>query len=189
MNTSYQLQSSADSSWARMKWPLSLDPQETPSSQQVPKTMPRETPSSRTSTSVSSVIPPPFFSPAYYQHLLLSIKSVQIHTTVFENESDIHMKTKHRLFQREKDLLECLNFLNLAMISILLFSSQTKYMCLCLCLCLCLCVPVSGLRRALSMQSLSQVEVPFQGVTLNRCLFIAITILVITSGFQRLNGT
>ncbi|XP_041956628.1 nucleolin [Alosa sapidissima] len=48
---------------------------------------------------------------------------------------------------------------------------------------------MSGLRRALSMQSLSQVEVPFQGVTLNRCLFIAITILVITSGIQRLHET
>ncbi|XP_063074607.1 retrotransposon-like protein 1 [Engraulis encrasicolus] len=48
---------------------------------------------------------------------------------------------------------------------------------------------VSGLRKALSMQSLAQVEVPFQGVTLNRCLFIAITILVITSGCQRLNET
>ncbi|KAL2097113.1 hypothetical protein ACEWY4_006320 [Coilia grayii] len=48
---------------------------------------------------------------------------------------------------------------------------------------------MSGLRKALSMQSLSQVEVPFQGVTLNRCLFIAITILVITSGFQRLHET
>lgn len=48
---------------------------------------------------------------------------------------------------------------------------------------------MSGLRKALSMQSLTQVEVPFQGVTLNRCLFIAITILVITSGCQRLHET
>ncbi|XP_036412210.1 ATP-binding cassette sub-family F member 1 isoform X2 [Colossoma macropomum] len=43
------------------------------------------------------------------------------------------------------------------------------------------------LRKTLSLQNLAQIEVPWEGVTLNRCLFIAITILVLTSGCQKLN--
>ncbi|CAL1579811.1 unnamed protein product [Knipowitschia caucasica] len=38
-----------------------------------------------------------------------------------------------------------------------------------------------------SYQNESPTEVPWESVTLNRCLFIAITILVLTSGFQRLH--
>lgn len=44
------------------------------------------------------------------------------------------------------------------------------------------------LRKSLSIQSMAQIEVPWEGVTLNRCLFIAITILVLSSGCQRLHG-
>ncbi|KAJ8371561.1 hypothetical protein AAFF_G00307090 [Aldrovandia affinis] len=44
-----------------------------------------------------------------------------------------------------------------------------------------------SVRRALSIQNLSQMESPWDGVTLNRCLFVAITILLISSGFQRLH--
>ncbi|KAI1882855.1 hypothetical protein AGOR_G00239200 [Albula goreensis] len=45
-----------------------------------------------------------------------------------------------------------------------------------------------SIRRALSIQNLSQMESPWEGVTLNRCLFVAITILLISSGFQRLHA-
>lgn len=48
--------------------------------------------------------------------------------------------------------------------------------------------PSASLRKALSIQNLSQIEKPWENVTLNRCLFVAITILVLTSGFQRLHG-
>lgn len=48
--------------------------------------------------------------------------------------------------------------------------------------------PSASLRKALSIQNLSQIDRPWENVTLNRCLFVAITILVLTSGFQRLNG-
>ncbi|XP_053739695.1 junctional sarcoplasmic reticulum protein 1 [Synchiropus splendidus] len=37
--------------------------------------------------------------------------------------------------------------------------------------------------------SVSPNEKPWENVTLNRCLFVAITILVLTSGFQRLHAT
>ncbi|XP_027006312.2 uncharacterized protein LOC113645159 [Tachysurus fulvidraco] len=50
--------------------------------------------------------------------------------------------------------------------------------------------PVSrgvSLRKSLSIQNVAQTEVPWEGVTLNRCLFVAITILVLTSGCQRLH--
>ncbi|KAI7809986.1 uncharacterized protein LOC130553881 [Triplophysa rosa] len=50
--------------------------------------------------------------------------------------------------------------------------------------------PVSSatsLRKALSIQNLAQIETPWEGVTLNRCLIIAITILVLTCGLQRIN--
>lgn len=50
--------------------------------------------------------------------------------------------------------------------------------------------PVSSatsLRKALSIQNLAQIETPWEGVTLNRCLIIAISILVLTSGLQRIN--
>lgn len=46
----------------------------------------------------------------------------------------------------------------------------------------------ASLRKALSIQNLSQIDRPWENVTLNRCLLVAITILVLTSGFQRLNG-
>ncbi|XP_029686422.1 uncharacterized protein isoform X1 [Takifugu rubripes] len=45
----------------------------------------------------------------------------------------------------------------------------------------------TSLHRTLSIQNLSQMEKPWENVTLNRCLFVAITILVLTSGFQRLH--
>ncbi|KAI5092753.1 hypothetical protein C0J45_17144 [Silurus meridionalis] len=44
-----------------------------------------------------------------------------------------------------------------------------------------------SLRKSASIQNMAQTEVPWEGVTLNRCLFIAITILVLSSGFQRLH--
>ncbi|KAK7159920.1 hypothetical protein R3I94_006068 [Phoxinus phoxinus] len=50
--------------------------------------------------------------------------------------------------------------------------------------------PVSGatsLRKALSIQNLTQIETPWEGVTLNRCLIVAITILLLTSGLQRIH--
>ncbi|XP_042569484.1 uncharacterized protein LOC109086163 isoform X2 [Cyprinus carpio] len=50
--------------------------------------------------------------------------------------------------------------------------------------------PVSGatsLRRALSVQNLTQTETPWEGVTLNRCLIAAITILLLSSGLQRIH--
>lgn len=46
----------------------------------------------------------------------------------------------------------------------------------------------SSFSRSTSMpQTTTQPEVPWESVTLNRCLFIAITILVLTSGIQRLH--
>ncbi|XP_028833851.1 uncharacterized protein LOC114788992 [Denticeps clupeoides] len=45
----------------------------------------------------------------------------------------------------------------------------------------------STIHRAFSLQNLTQIEAPWEGVTLNRCLFIAITILVISSGLQSLH--
>lgn len=45
----------------------------------------------------------------------------------------------------------------------------------------------TSLRKARSIQNLAQIETPWEGVTLNRCLIIAITILVLTSGLQRIN--
>ncbi|XP_057714342.1 junctional sarcoplasmic reticulum protein 1 [Corythoichthys intestinalis] len=44
-------------------------------------------------------------------------------------------------------------------------------------------------QKTLSMQNLSPIETPWENVTLNRCLFVAITILVLTSGCQRLHET
>ncbi|KAI5616527.1 hypothetical protein C0J50_23951, partial [Silurus asotus] len=44
-----------------------------------------------------------------------------------------------------------------------------------------------SLRKSASIQNMAQTEVPWEGVTLNRCLFIAITILVLSSGFHRLH--
>ncbi|XP_061654409.1 uncharacterized protein LOC133489398 [Phyllopteryx taeniolatus] len=45
------------------------------------------------------------------------------------------------------------------------------------------------MQKTLSMQNLGQIETPWENVTLNRCLFVAITILVLTSGCQRLHET
>ncbi|XP_070775703.1 LOW QUALITY PROTEIN: junctional sarcoplasmic reticulum protein 1 [Enoplosus armatus] len=47
----------------------------------------------------------------------------------------------------------------------------------------------TSLHKALSIQDLAHIETPWENVTLNRCLFVAITILVLTSGFQRLHET
>ncbi|XP_051724098.1 uncharacterized protein LOC127498597 isoform X2 [Ctenopharyngodon idella] len=50
--------------------------------------------------------------------------------------------------------------------------------------------PVSSatsLRKALSIQNLTQIETPWEGVTLNRCLIVAITILLLSSGLQRIH--
>ncbi|XP_062338435.1 junctional sarcoplasmic reticulum protein 1 [Osmerus eperlanus] len=44
-----------------------------------------------------------------------------------------------------------------------------------------------SLRKSLSIQNLSQIDTPWENVTLNRCLFVAISILVLTSGLQRLH--
>ncbi|KAM4557466.1 uncharacterized protein V3H82_017231 [Fundulus diaphanus] len=48
---------------------------------------------------------------------------------------------------------------------------------------------LTTLHKTLSIQNLTQVETPWENVTLNRCLFVAIAILVLTSGFQRLHET
>ncbi|XP_056302506.1 uncharacterized protein LOC130214721 [Danio aesculapii] len=47
----------------------------------------------------------------------------------------------------------------------------------------------TSLRRALSIQNLSQMQMerPWEGVTLNRCLIVAITILLLSSGLQRIH--
>ncbi|XP_072297419.1 uncharacterized protein [Eucyclogobius newberryi] len=45
----------------------------------------------------------------------------------------------------------------------------------------------TSMPQTVPTQNASQPEVPWESVTLNRCLFIAITILVLTSGFQRLH--
>ncbi|XP_034558521.1 junctional sarcoplasmic reticulum protein 1 isoform X2 [Notolabrus celidotus] len=51
-------------------------------------------------------------------------------------------------------------------------------------------IPITTtLPKAVSIQNLSQIDTPWQNVTLNRCLFVAITILVLTSGFQKLHET
>ncbi|KAM9718720.1 uncharacterized protein ACNS7B_019827 isoform 1-T1 [Menidia menidia] len=47
----------------------------------------------------------------------------------------------------------------------------------------------TSLHKAFSIQNLTQIETPWENVTLNRCLFVAITILVLTSGFQRMHET
>ncbi|XP_042285509.1 uncharacterized protein LOC121909150 [Thunnus maccoyii] len=47
----------------------------------------------------------------------------------------------------------------------------------------------TSLHKTLSIQNLTQMETPWENVTLNRCLFVAITILVLTSGVQRLHET
>ncbi|XP_026133466.1 uncharacterized protein LOC113112269 isoform X1 [Carassius auratus] len=51
--------------------------------------------------------------------------------------------------------------------------------------------PVSGatasLRKALSIQNLTQIETPWEGVTLNRCLIAVITILLLSYGLQRIH--
>ncbi|XP_005920569.1 uncharacterized protein LOC102304341 isoform X1 [Haplochromis burtoni] len=47
----------------------------------------------------------------------------------------------------------------------------------------------TSLHKTLSIQNPTQIETPWENVTLNRCLLVAITILVLTSGFQRLNET
>ncbi|KAG1932112.1 uncharacterized protein LOC120471362 isoform X2 [Pimephales promelas] len=50
--------------------------------------------------------------------------------------------------------------------------------------------PLSGatsLRKALSIQNLAQIETPWEGVTLNRCLIVAIAILLLTSGLQKIH--
>ncbi|XP_067331313.1 junctional sarcoplasmic reticulum protein 1 isoform X1 [Channa argus] len=46
-----------------------------------------------------------------------------------------------------------------------------------------------SLHTHLPIQTQTQTETPWKNVTLNRCLFVAITILALTSGFQRLHAT
>nr|XP_015812723.2 junctional sarcoplasmic reticulum protein 1 [Nothobranchius furzeri] len=46
---------------------------------------------------------------------------------------------------------------------------------------------LASLQKPMSTQNLMQTETPWENVTLNRCLFVAITILVLTSGFQKLH--
>ncbi|TNN78097.1 hypothetical protein EYF80_011602 [Liparis tanakae] len=48
-------------------------------------------------------------------------------------------------------------------------------------------VETAALRKAPSIQNVTKIEKPWENVTLNRCLLVAITILVLTSGFQRLH--
>ncbi|XP_007574577.1 junctional sarcoplasmic reticulum protein 1 [Poecilia formosa] len=43
--------------------------------------------------------------------------------------------------------------------------------------------------KTLSIQNPTQPQTPWENVTLNRCLFVAIGILVLTSGFQKLHET
>ncbi|XP_051557490.1 uncharacterized protein LOC127443050 isoform X2 [Myxocyprinus asiaticus] len=45
----------------------------------------------------------------------------------------------------------------------------------------------TSLRKALSIQNLSKIETPWEGVTLNRCLLLVVTILLLTSTLQRIN--
>ncbi|XP_028449776.1 uncharacterized protein LOC114565749 isoform X1 [Perca flavescens] len=45
----------------------------------------------------------------------------------------------------------------------------------------------TSLHKAVSIQNVNQVDRPWENVTLNRCLLVAITILVLTSGFHRLH--
>ncbi|XP_030016634.1 junctional sarcoplasmic reticulum protein 1 [Sphaeramia orbicularis] len=47
----------------------------------------------------------------------------------------------------------------------------------------------TSLHKSFTVQNVSQTETPWENVTLNRCLFVAITILVLTSGFQKLHET
>ncbi|KAL4658952.1 hypothetical protein GN956_G3367 [Arapaima gigas] len=46
---------------------------------------------------------------------------------------------------------------------------------------------VAPISRSLSIQSLSEVEDPWEGVTLNRCLIVAVVVLVISASIQCLN--
>ncbi|XP_013876686.1 uncharacterized protein LOC106526587 isoform X2 [Austrofundulus limnaeus] len=46
-----------------------------------------------------------------------------------------------------------------------------------------------SLQKSLSLQNLTQIETPWENVTLNRCLLVAITIVVLASGVQRLHET
>ncbi|XP_042353848.1 junctional sarcoplasmic reticulum protein 1 [Plectropomus leopardus] len=50
-------------------------------------------------------------------------------------------------------------------------------------------IPSAPLQKGLTVQNMTPMETPWENVTLNRCLFVAITILVLTSGFQRLHET
>ncbi|XP_063742271.1 junctional sarcoplasmic reticulum protein 1 isoform X2 [Eleginops maclovinus] len=47
----------------------------------------------------------------------------------------------------------------------------------------------TSLHKPLSGPNLTHIETPWENVTLNRCLFVVISILVLTSGFQRLHET
>ncbi|KAI9522680.1 hypothetical protein NQZ68_033778 [Dissostichus eleginoides] len=47
----------------------------------------------------------------------------------------------------------------------------------------------TSLHKPLSVQNLTHIEAPWENVTLNRCLFVVISILVLTSGFHRLHET
>ncbi|XP_029380903.1 junctional sarcoplasmic reticulum protein 1 [Echeneis naucrates] len=45
----------------------------------------------------------------------------------------------------------------------------------------------TSMHKTLPIQNPMQIDTPWENVTLNRCLFVAITILVLTSGFQKLH--
>ncbi|KAG8014095.1 hypothetical protein GBF38_016396, partial [Nibea albiflora] len=46
----------------------------------------------------------------------------------------------------------------------------------------------TSLHKAVPTQDTCQIETPWENVTLNRCLFVVVTILVLASGFQRIHG-
>lgn len=52
----------------------------------------------------------------------------------------------------------------------------------------CCCVLVVTYRRKLPVESLSQVENPWKGITLNRCIALAMIIVVVSSGVEQVQG-
>ncbi|XP_059358609.1 uncharacterized protein LOC132096941 [Carassius carassius] len=52
---------------------------------------------------------------------------------------------------------------------------------------LCFITCPATLRHALSVQNLTQIETPWEGVTLNRCLIATITLLLLSSALQRIH--
>lgn len=52
---------------------------------------------------------------------------------------------------------------------------------------LCLCPPVVPYDRILSIQSLVDVPNPWKGVTMNRCLALALAVLMVSAGINQLH--